>query len=159
MTIIADIDLHIIRLLLADGSLTNAAIAARLQTSEATVRRRRNRLEQEGYIRLVGSVNPVKLGFNSVAIIGVQAVASRIAAIEQALQKLPEVHLLGLTTGGYDLMLEAWLRSNEDLVRFTTESLARIEGIVRTDVFQFLKLSKFYGWSGALPGIDQPALI
>lgn len=159
MTIIADIDLRIIRLLLADGSLTNAAIASKLQTSEATVRRRRARLEQEGYIRLVGSVNPIKLGFNCVAIIGVQAVASRIAAVEQALQQLPEIHLLGLSTGGYDLMLEAWLRSSEDLVRFSTESLARIEGIVRTDVFQFLKLSKFYGWSGSLPGIDQPDLI
>lgn len=159
MTIIADIDLRIIRLLLANGSLTNAAIASKLQTSEATVRRRRNRLEQEGYIRLVGSVNPIKLGFNSVAIIGVQAIASHVAAVEQALQQLPEVHLLGLSTGGYDLMLEAWLRSSEDLVRFTTESLARIEGIVRTDVFQFLKLSKYYGWSGSLPGIDQPAVI
>jgi Lrp/AsnC family transcriptional regulator for asnA, asnC and gidA len=159
LTIIADIDLRIIRLLLADGSLTNASIASRLQTSEATVRRRRNRLEQQGYIRLVGSVNPVKLGFNSVAIIGVQALASRITAVEQALQKLPEVHLLGLSSGGYDLMLEAWLRSNEDLVRFTTESLGRVEGIVRTDVFQFLKLSKFYGWSGTVPGIDQPGLI
>jgi Lrp/AsnC family transcriptional regulator for asnA, asnC and gidA len=159
MTIIAETDLRIIRLLLADGALTNAAIAARLQTSEATVRRRRNRLEQEGYIRLVGSVNPIKLGFNCVAVIGVQAVANRIAAIEQALQKLPEIHLLGLSSGGYDLMLEAWLRSNEDLVRFTTESLARIDGIVRTDVFQFLKLSKFYGWSGTLPAIDQSGLI
>ena len=77
-------NLRIIRLLLADGSLTNAAIAGKLHTSEATVRRRRNRLEQEGYIRLVGSVNPIKLGFNSVAIIGVQAVANRITAVEQA---------------------------------------------------------------------------
>jgi Lrp/AsnC family transcriptional regulator for asnA, asnC and gidA len=159
MTIIAEIDLRIIRLLLANGALTNAAIASKLQTSEATVRRRRNRLEQEGYIRLVGSVNPIKLGFNSVAIIGVQAVASRVATVEQALQKLPEVHLLGLSSGGYDLMLEAWLRSSEDLARFTTESLARIEGIVRTDVFQFLKLSKYYGWSGSLPGLDQPTVI
>jgi len=159
MTIIADFDLRIIRLLLANGSLTNAAIASKLQTSEATVRRRRNRLEQEGYIRLVGSVNPIKLGFNSVAIIGVQAVANRIGAVEQALQKLPEVHLLGLSTGGYDLMLEAWLRSSEDLARFTTESIARIEGIVRTEVFQFLRLSKYYGWSGTLPGIDQPTVI
>lgn len=159
MTIIAEIDLRIIRLLLANGALTNAAIASKLQTSEATVRRRRNRLEQEGYIRLVGSVNPIKLGFNSVAIIGVQAVASRVASVEQALQRLPEVHLLGLSSGGYDLMLEAWLRSSEDLARFTTESLACIEGIVRTDVFQFLKLSKYYGWSGSLPGLDQPTVI
>ncbi len=163
MTIIAELDLRIIRLLLADGIADECAAAIAAQAARPlellAVRRRRNRLEQEGYIRLVGSVNPVKLGFNSVAIIGVQAVANRIAAVELALQKLPEVHLLGLCTGGYDLMLEAWLRSNDDLVRFTTESLARIEGIVRTDVFQFLKLSKFYGWSGTLPAIDQPGLI
>src|SRR3984957_7271175 len=153
MTRIAEVDLRIIRLLLADGSLTNTAIAEQLQTSEPTVRRRRTKLEQDGFIRLVGAANPIKLGFSFVAIIGVQALASRITAVEAALEKLPEIHLLGLTTGGYDLMIEAWLRSPEDVVRFTTQSLAGIDGIVRTDVFQFLRLSKYYGWSGSLPAL------
>jgi Lrp/AsnC family transcriptional regulator, regulator for asnA, asnC and gidA len=157
MTRIAEIDLRIIRLLLADGSLTNAAIAEQLQTSEPTVRRRRTRLEQDGFIRLVGAVNPLKLGFNVVVIIGVHVLSSRIAAVEAELEKLPEIHFLGLTTGGYDLMLEAWLRSAEDIVRFTTQSLASIDGIVRTDVFQFLRLSKYYGWSGSMPGLEQAA--
>jgi Lrp/AsnC family transcriptional regulator for asnA, asnC and gidA len=159
MTRIAEIDLRIIRLLLADGSLTNTAIAEQLQTSEPTVRRRRTKLEQDGFIRLVGAVNPIKLGFSVVAIIGVQALSNRIAAVEAELEKLPEVHFLGLTTGGYDLMLEAWLRSAEDIVRFTTQSLAAIDGIVRTDVFQFLRLSKYYGWSGSLPGLEQASLL
>jgi Lrp/AsnC family transcriptional regulator for asnA, asnC and gidA len=99
-------------------------------------------------------VNPIKLGFNFVTIIGVHAVANRITAVEAALEVLPQVHFLGLTTGGYDLMLEAWLRSLEDLVRFTTETLAGIDGIIRTDVFQFIRLSKYYGWSGILHGME-----
>ena len=155
MNEIDELDADIIKLLQRDGSLTNLSIAEELRTSEATVRRRRARLEQEGYIRLVGSANPVKLGFNFVAIVGVQTLTSHILSVEKTLKKLPEIHFLGLTTGTYDLMLEAWLRSNEDVVRFTTETLANIDGIVRTDVFQFVRLSKYYGWTGGLQGVEE----
>ena len=65
------------------------------------------------------------------------------------LQKLDDVQFLGLSTGGYDLMLEVWLQSpRHDIVRLTTETLAGIDGIIRTDVFLLTRISKYSGWGG-----------
>ena len=54
-----DIDLQIVEFLRRDGTLTNAAISEKLGVSEATIRRRRQRLEDEGYIRIIASANPM----------------------------------------------------------------------------------------------------
>ena len=93
--------------------------------------------------------DPTRLGFQAAAIIGIQAQANRIIAIEAELKKIDDIQFLGLTTGRYDLMMEVWLRSaNEDIVKFTTETLAKIDGVIRMDVFVMTRLSKYSGWSG-----------
>ena len=149
MSKIDKMDEKIIEFLLREGPVPNIVIAKGLKTSEATVRRRRTRLEKEGFIRFVCAADPVKLGYEAAAIIGVQAQASRILHVEAELQKLDDVQFLGLSTGGYDLMVEVWLRSpRKDIVRFTTETLAKIDGILRTDVFLLTRLSKYKGWGG-----------
>lgn len=150
MTKIDKVDLKITEILQQDASLTNLAISEQLHVSEATIRRRRTRLEEEGFIRIVCSANPTKLGFKVAVIIGVQAIKSRVLDVEKELRALPEVQFLGLTTGHYDLMLEAWLRSNAELIKFTTSTLGNVEGILRTDIFQFLRLSKYHGWTGGI---------
>ncbi len=149
MSKIDKMDERIIEFLLREGPVPNIVIAKGLKTSEATVRRRRTRLEKEGFIKFVCAVDPVKLGYEAAAIIGIEAQASRVTSVEAELQKLDDVQFLGLSTGGYDLMLEVWLRSpRNDIVRFTTETLASIDGIIRTDVFLLTRLSKYSGWGG-----------
>lgn len=149
MTKIDRMDEEIIEYLLQNGPVTNLTIAEALKTSEATVRRRRTRLEKQGIIRFVCAADPAKLGFHAAAIIGIEARANRITAIEAELKKIDDIQFLGLTTGGYDLMLEVWLRSaNDDIVKFTTETLGMIDGVVRMDVFVMTRLSKYSGWSG-----------
>lgn len=151
MTEIDETDTQIVKILQRDGSVTNANIADRLNLSEATVRRRRTRLEQEGFIRRVGVLaDPLKLGFSVVAVIGIRIAASRILAVEKRLSALPEVHFLGITTGQYALVLEVWLRSGEELVAFTTEKLSQIDDTMQVDIFQFSRISKYYGWAGDL---------
>lgn len=159
MNEIVGIDADIVEFLQRDATAANAAIAAKLGVSEATVRRRKAKLEEEGYIRIVGAINMQKLGLGTVAIIGLQAGPDKVAAIENQVKKLPEVLFLGPTTGPYDLMLEAWFHSPEELADFRSRKLAAIAGITKADVFTFLRLSKYYGWSGGLheaPDLDEP---
>jgi len=142
-----DIDLKMIELLQDDGTLTNAEIARRLGISDATVRRRRARLREEDVMRVVAVADPFKLGFNIIAIIGVQVAKNGLRDVEQALMTMPEVRFLGVTLGTYDLMLEAWFRSSDELLHFVTVTLVGIEGIERTESFQIMRLSKYtYDW-------------
>jgi Lrp/AsnC family transcriptional regulator for asnA, asnC and gidA len=147
MTKIDEVDRRIIGLLQEDGSLTNVAIADRLGISEATVRRRLANLHENDVVRIVAVADPFKLGFEVMVIIGVQTTKDRLSAVEETLTKMREVRFLGVTLGTYDLILEAWFKSNEELLKFATEKLAGIEGITRTESFQIMRLSKYtYDW-------------
>ena len=151
MTKIDRLDQKIIELLQEDGSLTNTAISSALHISEATVRRRIAILQQEDVFRIVAVVNPFKLGFNVMAIIGIQVEKSRLREVEQALVNMREVRFLGITLGAYDMLLEAWFQSNDELLHFVTMTLAEVEGIQRTESFQVMRLSKYtYDWGTPL---------
>jgi Lrp/AsnC family transcriptional regulator for asnA, asnC and gidA len=159
MTKLDTIDNKIVAFLQDDGTLTNAEIALRLGTSEATIRRRRSRLQDDDIIRIVAVADPFKLGFEVIAIIGVQTQSGHLGQVEQALTEMPEVRFLGVTLGTYDLILEAWFRSNDELLHFITVTLAELEGIQRSESFQIMRLSKYtYDWGQhaaarqALPG-------
>lgn len=147
MTNFDEIDDQIVELLQEDGRLSNSEIAKRIGTSEATIRRRLARLEKEDFIRIVAVANPFKLGFQIIAIVGLHVDRSRLREIEKTLTTFQEVRFLGVTIGGYDMIFEAWFRSNEEMLEFLSDTLGRIEGIQRSESFQILRLSKYtYDW-------------
>ena len=147
MTKIDELDRRIIELLQSDGMLKNVVIAEQLSTSEATVRRRRARLQANDVIRVVAVADPFKLGFNIMAIIGVRIEQGYLKDVEKALNSMPEVRFLGVVLGAYDIMLEAWFKSSDEFLNFVTVTLAEIKGITRTESFQVMRLSKYtYDW-------------
>jgi Lrp/AsnC family transcriptional regulator for asnA, asnC and gidA len=140
-------DRRILEILQDDGTLSNIEIANVLGISEATVRRRRAQLQENDVMRVVAVANPFKLGFKVMTIIGIQVEQSKLREVERALVARPEVRFLGLTLGEYDLLLEAWFRSNEELLHFVTVVLAQMQGISRTESFQVMHLAKYtYDW-------------
>jgi Lrp/AsnC family transcriptional regulator for asnA, asnC and gidA len=141
------IDRDIVDLLQEDGRLSNLQIASRVGVSETTVRRRLAKMVTDDSIRVVAVANPFKLGINVIAIIGLQVEKSRLREIEGALTTLPEVRFLGLTLGGYDMILEAWFTTHEGLLEFVSDTLGNIPGIQRSESFQIVRLSKYcYDW-------------
>lgn len=142
-----DLDRALVALLQEDARLTNRALAARVGSSEATVRRRVDRLLDAGLIRVVAVASPFALGYRMVAIVGAQIDRAHQGEIERALQAMPEVRFVGLTLGSYDLMMELWLPGPEALLDFLSERLAPLPGLQRVEAWQVLKLSKYsYDW-------------
>jgi|HigsolmetaAR202D_1030399.scaffolds.fasta_scaffold00048_2 Transcriptional regulators len=142
-----ELDRAILALLQEDARLTNRAIAARVHSSEATVRRRIDRLLDLGLMRVVAVVSPFVLGYHSVALVGVQIDRSQQRSIEAALQAMPEVRFIGLTIGSYDMMIEVWMPDPEELLNFLNDCLSRLEGVRKVEAWQILKLSKYsYDW-------------
>jgi len=52
---------------------------------------------------------------------------------------LPEVKSVAIVTGRYDLLVEVLTTSNQGLIRFLSESLARVKGITSSETFLLLK--------------------
>jgi Lrp/AsnC family transcriptional regulator for asnA, asnC and gidA len=141
------LDQDILAVLQENARLPNRAIAARIGSSEATVRRRVDRLVDEGLIRVVAVASPFVLGHPVMAILGLQIERSYQRQIEEAFQGMPEVRFVGLTLGSYDMMIEVWLPSTETLLAFLTDRLGQLPGVSRAETWQVVRLSKYsYDW-------------
>jgi Lrp/AsnC family transcriptional regulator for asnA, asnC and gidA len=147
MTEIDSVDKQLVEILQENARLTNTELAGQLGVSEATVRRRIHKLLDKDVIRIRAVADPFKLGFAFIVIIGLWVGKSHLREAEEYVCALPEARFVGVTMGSYDLMLEAWFRSREEMIYFMTETLASVPGIGRSDSFQVIRLSKYtYDW-------------
>lgn len=141
-TEIDDADIQIIRMLNRDARAPVSKIAEELEMPESTVRHRLNRLIKDGAIEFTVVPNPLHLGYKVWAIIEIQAELARVRTLAQELARSPEVYFVSITTGEYDIMVGAVFRSNEDMLRFLTNELARTKGIMRTRTATVLDVVK-----------------
>lgn len=135
-------DLEILGRLNKDARATVASIASKIGMPESTVRHRLNRLIQEGVIEFAVLTNPLQLGYHIWALLHVQAELPRVRAVAERLAAAPEVYFVGITTGSYDIFAGAVFRSNEELLDFITNRLAKVPGVVRTTTSNVLQVVK-----------------
>ncbi|MBS7624045.1 MAG: Lrp/AsnC family transcriptional regulator [Candidatus Bathyarchaeia archaeon] len=127
-----DTDLAILKLLQEDASMPFTEIARQLRVSESTVRKRVERLMREGVIKkFTVIVNPSKIGFNAVALIGIDADPSRILEVAKRLCDLPETRYVATSTGDHMIMVEVWAKNTMDLMRIIDEKIGAIDGVRR----------------------------
>jgi Lrp/AsnC family transcriptional regulator, regulator for asnA, asnC and gidA len=73
-----EIDFQIIDALQKDGRVAFAQIAEQLHVSPGMIRLRYNRLIEQGYLKVVAITNPLRMGFKTMAMIGIRADGSKI---------------------------------------------------------------------------------
>jgi len=47
-----------------------------------------------------------------------------------------------VVSGRYDIMVEVFCRDHEDMLKFMTEKLAKVDGVRETESFIYLKIVK-----------------
>jgi Lrp/AsnC family transcriptional regulator for asnA, asnC and gidA len=142
-----DLDRQIIALLQQDGRRPNTEIAGRLGVTETTVRKRITRLVSQNLIKVVAVPSPEVMGMTMSAIVGITVEMDAHQRVAAALEALPQARYVGYSTGPYDLIIEVFFRSHEELLQLLSAKLARIPGIVKTDTSVILKVTKFaYEW-------------
>jgi Lrp/AsnC family transcriptional regulator for asnA, asnC and gidA len=152
------VDRGIVEALQAEGRRPFTRIARDLGVSEAAVRQRVARLEATGILQVVAVTDPLTLGYETQAMLGVSVDPPARNRVAEALRQLPEVSYLVLTAGSFDLLAEVVCQDNEHLLRFLGESLAGIEGIRATETFVYLRLLKeAYTWSLSQPSPAEAA--
>ena len=140
-------DREIIKLLQKNGRLSNTVIAKRLSVSEATVRTRLNRLINEDYIQIVAVSNPLKLGFEIVGVIRIDADIKKIRRITKELEKLDAIWFIVHTTGGNDIYTEFIVKTLDELNDLLFDKINKIDGIIRTNTSIILRyIKRNYAW-------------
>jgi Lrp/AsnC family transcriptional regulator, regulator for asnA, asnC and gidA len=142
-----DLDKAIIKCLQLDGRRPFAQIGRELKVPEATVRQRAERLISRGVVQVVGVTDPLAMGFQQPALIGLKVEPGRLARIADEIAALEEVTYVVITAGRFDLFCEVVCEDNEHLLRVLTERLAEIKGIRSTETLVELRFVKeSYQW-------------
>ena len=146
-----ELDHRIMAELTQDSRQNSAELARKLNVSETTIRRRIQRLEDDGVITFSAIVNPAKLGYNIMAILALEVDLGSIDEVSESLAICPNVRYVSLCTGNHDIFIGTSFRSSSELTRFVKDYLARIPGIRRSETFLILDVKKDeVGWLRSL---------
>jgi Lrp/AsnC family transcriptional regulator for asnA, asnC and gidA len=146
-----DVDKGIIEALQANGRESFRRIATRLGVAEATVRTRYSRLVEDDILQVTGVTNPLGLGFDAQALVGVntsgapEEVADEIAGWDEA-------SYVVITAGRFDVVVELVCEDRRHLLELTNR-IRGIEGVVSTETLTYLLLCKqLYDWGARIEG-------
>ena len=136
-----DLDRAILEAHQEDAFCSYRELAEKRGVTEATVRNRIRRLKASGVMDLVLVINPYKIGYNAVVIIGIKlrSEASPDEAVS-ALLAIPGVSSVVMVTGRFDLFAWYVCRDLEEYRHFVTEELREVPGVGAFESFVELDL-------------------
>ena len=122
-------------MLQADGRISNAEIARRVELSAPATHARVRRLAQAGVIRqYVALLDRETIGYDMVCFLSVSLQLHQFDAIQrfkQLVLDMPEVLECHHMTGEFDYLLKAIFRNREELQQFVVDRLTPIPGMAR----------------------------
>lgn len=151
-----DADRAIIQALKNDARMPYSQIATELGVSPGMIRQRVQRMTENGVLQLVAVTNPLKIGYHTMALIGVKVDGHRLQEIAREISAFEEVIYLTICSAAYNLLVEVTCLDNSHLLTFLTEKLYSVAGVRDTETFIYLDIVKeIYTWdppaTAALP--------
>ena len=126
-------DIGILEILRKNARTPFLGIAKKLRISESTIRKRVKELEKKGVIKKYSAmIDPSKLGYGSVAIVGIDVKPEKFLEITKKLTEFDNVRFVATSTGDHMIMTEIWMENSNDLRNFISAKIESIEGITRT---------------------------
>ena len=137
------IDKRILKLLQNDATLSNVALAERVNLSPAACLRRVERLKRDGVIsRVVAHLDPEQLQAGMVVLIGVvldRSTPESFAAFEEAAQKVSGCMECHVVTGEFDYFMLVRTRDSQSFNRLHAEQLLYLPGVRQIRSFMGLR--------------------
>jgi Lrp/AsnC family transcriptional regulator for asnA, asnC and gidA len=134
------INRRIIESLQREGRRPFTAIARELGISETAVRGRVQKLTDAGVIEVVAVTNPLMVGFDVMAMIGVQATGNLQEIADEA-SSWDETSYVVILSGSFDLLVEVVCADNHHLIALV-QRLRDVNGVKSTETFMYLDLHK-----------------
>ena len=136
-------DRAILRALQRDASISNVALAAKVNLSAPACLRRVERLKESGLIRgIVALLNPRALDAGTMVMIGVvldRSTPESFADFERAAQKVSGCLECHVVTGEFDYFMLLRTKDNDSYNRLHAEQLLYLPGVRQIRTFMVLK--------------------
>ncbi len=124
-------DQTIIEMLMRNSRIPLTVIAKELGVSETAVRKRIKRLEHEGIIRSYTiMVNPFFLGYDNVALVGVDTTSEKLLDVIKQLKRIREARYIALSSGDHMIMFEVWCKTQNELEE-VLKSVGKMQGVTK----------------------------
>lgn len=138
-----EIERKIIGLLQENGRMEDVEISRRVGVSHDTVKRRRNRLEEEGYISIKANINPCKLGYKNVFVLGITLIpGSDTRKIAEKISAIREFFFVSLSLGPTHSIVASCYAKDQMTLNNIVENLRtwkEIEKIETNIIYEVLK--------------------
>ena len=142
---IDDIDREIIRLLQIDGRTSYSQVGRTVGLSDAAARQRVNRLTAEGFIDIVAVTDPVKMGLQNQALLGIR-VSDDTRKVAVEIGSLDSAVYVVMTAGRYDVIAEIVTRDREEFIE-VSNAVRLLPGVDTVEVLPYLGITKeTYDW-------------
>ena len=144
LSMIDDIDVHLIKELQHDGRRSSARIAKDMGIAESTVRHRIRQILSSGAIRIAAMTDPRSLGLARQARMGIRCTGDTTLLAEQ-LARLPAVSRVMLTTGSFDAVIDVACVDDDALLDLADQELRALPGVLSIEIMVLLKVLKQNG--------------
>ncbi len=139
---IDSLDIKLIQLLGQDARQPSERLAKQLNVSPATVRRRVRKLLKSRVLRIIGEVDPAKVGYRVTAVIAFDVAHEKLDSVTEMLDNSQEIRWLSTTTGRFDIIALAQFSSTDELSNFVQKELSHVKGVRDSETFVCLQVKK-----------------
>ena len=147
------VDQALIEALQQNGREAFRRIAADVGVSEATIRARYQRLCQDNILQVTGVTNPLGLGFDAQAMVGIRTSGSP-EPVAEAIAQWDEADYVVITAGQFDVLVELTCADRRQLLDLTNR-IRGLDGVASTETFLYLELRKqLYDWGAHVQNGD-----
>lgn len=139
-----DLDLKILKKLQENDKLSYNKISKMLGTPTSTIHFRvKKMVEEKIIVKFSAIVDMCKLGFETVAWVGVTIDPLKIDEITERLALYETIKLISSTAGDHNLVLQILAKNEKKLWNFIRHNLQTIEGVQDIHVSSSLKVYKW----------------
>ena len=144
--VLNQIDLKILRLLQAEGRISNIELSRRVNLSAAPCLTRMKKLEKEGYIRRYrAELDPAKLGLSLLAYVEItldRTTPDVFTLFKDSVQLISEIEECHMVAGGFDYLIKVRCKDMDAYRKILGEKIASITGISQTHTYVVMEQVK-----------------
>ncbi|MHA1106254.1 MAG: Lrp/AsnC family transcriptional regulator [Promethearchaeota archaeon] len=139
-----EINQKILNIIQVNDKISYQELSEKLSMAASTIHNRVKIMEKEGIIKQYSAVvDPFKVGFDSMALIGLSVDIHKMNEIAERLCSFDEIHMVAVASGDHDIIIQLLARDNKELWKFINENIKTIEGVKsKMHVSSYLELKK-----------------